>query len=224
MFIARRQFLRGVAGTAAGVALLSLSSFEARPAFAVARSLSFKAYRDKSEVGTHTVDVRPNGNQTTVTTKIDLEVGVAFITLFKLRHDCEEVWQDGQLLSLRSKTNDNGDKYQVTGKATPEGFRIEGPGGPAIAPADAYTSNSVWNTAVLEQKTVIDAQHGGIIGLSVKQQGQQQVAVAGQKVRADEYQVITPFVAGSVWYDDAGKWVKALFEKDGEQLEYRLVA
>jgi hypothetical protein len=149
---------------------------------------------------------------------------MAFVTHFEFTHDCEEVWQSGRLVSLRSKTNDNGDKFQVTAKATPEGIRIEGPGGPAIAPADAYTSNSVWNTAVLEQKTVIDAQHGGIIGLSVRPQGEQEVAVAGQQVPAEKYQVVTPFVAGNVWYDEAGRWVKALFEKDGEQMEYRLVA
>ena len=82
----------------------------------------------------------------------------------------------------------------------------------------------MWNTAVLAQKTVIDAQHGGIIGLSVSPQGQQQVVVAGRQVPTEAYQVVTPFVAGNVWYDDAGRWVKALFEKDGELMEYRLVA
>jgi Family of unknown function (DUF6134) len=175
-------------------------------------------------VGTHTVDVQSSGNQMNVTIRIDLNVSVAFVTLFEFKHDCEEIWQSGRLVSLRSKTNDNGDKFQVTAEATPEGIRIEGPGGPAIAPADAYTSNSVWNTAVLEQKTVIDAQHGGIIGLSVSPRGEQQVAVAGRQVPAEKYQVVTPFVAGNVWYDEAGRWVKALFEKDGEQMEYRLVA
>lgn len=224
MFIARRRFAAGLVGMAAGATLLSVSSLWTRPALAVPQSLRFKAYRDKSPVGTHTVDVRPSGNQMNVTIKIDLNVSMAFVTLFEFKHDCEEIWQSGRLVSLRSKTNDNGDKFQVTGKATPEGFRIEGPGGPAIAPADAYTSNSVWNAAVLDEKTVIDAQHGGIIGLSVRPQGEQQVAVAGQQVPAEKYQVVTPFVAGNVWYDEAGRWVKALFEKDGEQMEYRLVA
>jgi Domain of unknown function (DUF6134) len=223
MFIARRRFIGGLVGVAAG-ATLSVSSLWTRPALAVPQSLHFKAYRDKSPVGTHTVDVQSSGNQMNVTIKIDLNVNVAFVTLFEFNHDCEEIWQSGRLVSLRSKTNDNGDKFQVTAEATPEGIRIEGPGGPAIAPADAYTSNSVWNTAVLEQKTVIDAQHGGIIGLSVSPRGEQQVAVAGRQVPAEKYQVVTPFVAGNVWYDEAGRWVKALFEKDGEQMEYRLVA
>jgi hypothetical protein len=223
MFIARRRFIGGLVGVAAG-ATLSVSSLWTRPALAGPQSLHFKAYRDKSPVGTHTVDVQSSGNQMNVTIKIDLNVSVAFVTLFEFKHDCEEIWQSGRLVSLRSKTNDNGDKFQVTAEATPEGIRIEGPGGPAIAPADAYTSNSVWNTAVLEQKTVIDAQHGGIIGLSVSPRGEQQVAVAGRQVPAEKYQVVTPFVACNVWYDEAGRWVKALFEKDGEQMEYRLVA
>src|SRR4030095_5219849 len=116
------------------VGMAAVSSLRTRPALAVPQSLRFKAYRDKSAVGTPTIDVQPSGNNLKVTIKIDLNVSVAFITLFEFKHDCEEIWQDGRLVSLRSKTNDNGEKFQVTGKATPEGFRIEGPGGPAIAP------------------------------------------------------------------------------------------
>jgi|SRR5215468_4700647 len=223
MFVARRRFVASIVGLAAGATFISIPSLRTRAAVAAPQNVRFRAYRDKSAVGMHIVDVQPSGNQMKVTIKIDLNVSVAFVTLFEFTHDCEEIWENGRLVSLRSKTNDNGDKFQVTGKATGEGFRIEGPGGPAIAPADAYTSNSVWNTAVLEQKTVIDAQHGGIIGLSVRPQGQQPVAVAGAQVPAEKYQVVTPFVAGNVWYDEAGRWVKALFEKDGEKMEYRLV-
>jgi hypothetical protein len=223
MRVGRRRLVGCVVGIAAGAPLFAISGLMTRTALAAPQSLRFKAYRDQSVVGTHAVDVQPSGNQTKVTVKIDLNVSMAFVTLFEFKHDCQELWQEGRLISLSSKTNDNGNKFQVKGKATPEGFRIEGPGGPAIAPADAYTSNSVWNTAVLAQKTVIDAQHGGIIGLSVRPQGQEQVAVAGRQVPTEAYLVVTPFVAGNVWYDEAGRWVKAVFEKDGELMEYRLV-
>jgi Family of unknown function (DUF6134) len=222
MFIGRRRFI-GVIGAAAGLSCTSFPILPARGALATPQSLRFKAYCDNADVGTHTVMVEPSGNQTKVHVKIDLEVSAAFITLFSFRHDCEEIWESGRLLSLRSDTRDGGDKYRVTGHATPLGFRVEGAGGPTIAPADTYTSNSVWNTAILDQRTAIDVQHGGMIGLSVKPEGEQQVAVAGQQVPASKYQFVTPFIAGNVWYDKAGKWVKALFGKGDEQIEYRLV-
>jgi hypothetical protein len=49
-----------------------------------------------------------------------------------------------------------------------KGFRVVGKKGPFIAPPAALTSNCLWNAAILEQDAVIDAQHGGVIGLSVR--------------------------------------------------------
>jgi hypothetical protein len=46
----------------------------------------------------------------------------------------------------------------------PQGFRVVSKGGPFIAPAATLTSNCLWTPAVLEQASVGDAQHGGIIG------------------------------------------------------------
>ena len=222
MMIARRPFIASLAGAAAGAAFPTLSMLPAQGALAAPQTLRFRAYRGDSEVGTHTVDVAQSGAQTKVSVRIDMEVSAAFITLFAFKHQGEEVWQGGRLIALSSRTNDNGDTYQVVGKATADGFRIEGPGGPAIARADTYTSNSVWNTALLKRATAVDVQHGGIIGLSVKPEGRQQIAIAGNSISADKYQFVTPFIAGTIWYDGSGKWVKATFERDGEQIDYRL--
>ena len=41
-----------------------------------------------------------------------------------------------------------------------KGFRVVGKEGPFIAPFAAFTSNCLWNSAILQQEVVIDAQHG----------------------------------------------------------------
>jgi uncharacterized protein DUF6134 len=224
MVVGRRVFMGGLIGAAAGMTVSSLRPAPAYGALATPQSLKFNAYRGTSQVGTHAVSVMPAGNQTKVHVAIDMKVSAAFITLFAFKHEGEEIWQDGRLVGLSSRTDDNGDAYQVTGQATADGFRIEGPGGPALARADTFTSNSVWNTALLRRATAVDVQHGGIIGLSVKPEGREAIAVAGATLPASKYQFVTPFIAGSVWYDSDGRWVKALFERDGEEIEYRLEA
>jgi hypothetical protein len=42
-------------------------------------------------------------------------------------------------------------------------------------------------------------------------------------VAASRYRIISPFLAETIWYDDAGRWRKSEFEIKGERLEYRPV-
>jgi hypothetical protein len=84
------------------------------------------------------------------------------------------------------------------------------------------TSNSLWTPAVLEQETVVDAQHGGIIGVSARKFADERIVAAGRAVDATRYTFITPYLAGSIWYDQDGLWVAGEFERDGSKIQYQL--
>jgi hypothetical protein len=187
-------------------------------------TVRFDAYRGKSKIGVHNVSVVPDGTGLKVTTKINMDVSLGFIKLFEFKHDAIERWEDGRLVSIESSTNDDGDKIKVSGAATPEGFRVVGPSGPAIAPAETLTSNSLWNPAFVDQHLAINVQHGGVMGISVHSLGTDRVKVGGGERAATKYKLVTPYLDGVLWYDDAGQWVKALYEKEGEKIEYRLAA
>ena len=176
------------------------------------------------KIGRHTVSYSAAIGQTRVTTEIDLVVKALFLTLYAFHHRSEEVWRDGRLLSLSSETVEHGEKLHVTGAATAEGFRVVNKAGPFIAASSALTTNSLWTPAVLEQDTLVDAQHGGVIGVSAHKLGEEQIALAGRRVQATLYQFITPYLAGSIWYDRSGRWVQGQFEHDGALIEYRLDA
>jgi hypothetical protein len=111
---------------------------------------------------------------------------------------------------------------QVTGTATAEGFRVVGKEGFFIAAPDVLTSNDLWTALVLQQPVVIDAQHGGVIGVSAHQLADEQIEVAGRQLNATRYRFITPYLAGSIWYDDVGQWVHGELERDAAHLVYRL--
>jgi Domain of unknown function (DUF6134) len=128
------------------------------------------------------------------------------------------------LVSLKSDTMEHGERLFVVGSAVSQGFRVVSKDGPFIAAASALTSNSLWTAAVLEQQTVIDAQHGGIIGISVHKLTDERVMIAGEQVHTARYRIISPYLAGSIWYDDLSRWVHGEFERDGAKVEYRLDA
>jgi hypothetical protein len=173
-------------------------------------------------IGTHTVLYSSATGDTRIDTEIHLLVKAGFFTVFAFSHHSEEAWRSGRLMSLNSETVEHGDTLRVDGAATPQGFRVVSKGGPFIASAATLTSNSLWTPAVMEQATVVDAQHGGIIGVSARKFADEQIVIAGRQVRVTRYTLITPYLAGSIWYDTKDLWVRGEFERDGAMIEYQL--
>ena len=190
------------------------------PAAAANRRFSVLYKGDK--IGAHTVLYSSATGETRINTEIHLLVKVAFFTVFAFSHRSEETWRAGRLMSLNSETVEHGETLHVEGAATPQGFRVVSKGGPFIASAATLTSNSLWTPAVLEQATVVDAQHGGIIGVSARKFADEQIVIAGRQVRATRYTFITPYLAGSIWYDKENLWVRGEFERDGSKIQYQL--
>jgi hypothetical protein len=220
----RRLLISALAGTAIGTAprvpfaasLVTLPSDSANRRF----SIFYKGDR----IGAHVVSNTPATGETRVTTEIDLVVKAMFFTVYSFSHRSEERWRDGRLVALKSDTTEHGERLSVVGSAVAQGFRVVSKDGPFIAAASALTSNSLWTPAVLEQQTVIDAQHGGIIGVSVHRLADERLTIAGAPVRTARYRFVSPYLAGSIWYDDLGWWVHGEFERDGAKVEYRLDA
>ena len=175
------------------------------------------------KIGTHAVIYSSQSGEMLVDTEIHLVVKVAFFTVFAFSHRSEETWRNGQLMSLASETVEHGKALHVEGAATPDGFRVvSGGDDPFIAPAATLTSNSLWTPAVLDQETLVDAQHGGIIGVSARKLAEEDIAIGDRRVRATRYTFITPYLAGSIWYDAQDLWVHGEFERDGARIQYRL--
>jgi Family of unknown function (DUF6134) len=175
-------------------------------------------------IGAHTVSYSSATGETRVNTEIHLLVKIAFFTVFAFGHRSEETWRAGRLMSLNSETVEHGETLLVEGAAMPQGFRVVSKGGPFIASAATLTSNSLWTPAMLEQATVVDAQRGGVIGVSARKVADEQIVIAEGQVRATRYTVITPYFAGSIWYDKANLWVRGEFEREGSKVQYQLDA
>jgi Family of unknown function (DUF6134) len=221
--IRRRALLMG--GLAGAVTCALPPVAHAATAFALpsaAANRRFSVLYKGITIGTHTISYLSATGETLVNTDIDLEVKIAFLTAYAFRHRSQETWRAGRLISLNGDTVEHGETLRVEGAATPQGFRVVGKGGPFTAPAAALTSNSLWTPVMLEQATVIDAQRGGVIGVSARKLGDEQITIAGNQVQATRYKFITPFYAGSIWYDKANLWVHGEFERDGSKVQYQL--
>jgi len=216
----RRRFLGLAVATAASPLLGPLPWHRAYAA--QQGDLRFRAVWQQSTIGEHRVAFRRDGDRLTVDTHIDIAVRILFFTVFRLKHDAQEIWQSGRLVAVTSTTVRDRTHLQVSGRAAADGFRITGENGPFLAGADLLTTNALWDSRIVREDRLIDTQYGGEVGLVVRPLGEEQVATPQGTVRAGRYQLITPHYAGSVFYDGDGRWVKALIEMKGETIEYAL--
>ncbi len=212
----------------AGAATCALSGFARASAAivlpAVAASRRFGVFYAGDRIGVHAITYFPTTGDTKITTEIDLVVKALFFTVFAYRHRSEEIWRASRLISLSSQTLEDGETINIAGAATPQGFRVVGKHGPYVASATTLTSNSLWSPAVLEQTTVVDAQHGGVIGVSARKVGDEKIAIGSRRIDTTRHSFITPYLAGSIWYDKQNLWVRGDFERDGSNILYRLLA
>src|SRR5215467_3885544 len=182
--IRRRALLVGGLAGAVSCALPPVA--HAATAFALPTATAnrrFSVLYKGIRIGTHTVSYSSATGETRVNTEIHLEVKVAFLTAYSFSHRSEETWRAGRLTSLNGETVEHGETIHVDGAATPQGFRVMSKGGPFIAPAATLTSNSLWTPAMLEQTTVVDAQRGGVIGVSARKLADEPIEILGGQVQ-----------------------------------------
>jgi hypothetical protein len=157
-----------------------------------------------------------------VKTEIHIEAKLAFFPAYAFGHRSEEAWRAGRLMSLVSETVEQGERLRVEGMATPQGFRVLSKSGPFVASPTTLTSNDLWTPVMLEQAKVVDARRGGIVDVNVRKVADELLEITGGRVQVTRYKFITPYYAGSIWYDQANLWVHGEFERDGSKVQYQL--
>ena len=147
-----------------------------------------------------------------------LEVDIAFITVFRYEHSNREVWRDGRLVAIETRTDDDGDDYWLRGQATAAGFQVEGSSGSFLAPADVMPT-SYWNPETVARSQLLDTQKGRLIEVAVAQNGADEVRLPEGSTEASRY-AVTGDLKLDLWYSPEGEWVKTAFSLGGSDFAY----
>ncbi|HUO94555.1 MAG TPA: DUF6134 family protein [Rhizomicrobium sp.] len=183
--------------------------------------LKFSVTRDGTQIGTNTIDVVRKGGETNVQVVTHVEVGLAFITLYRYDQTETERWNNGHLISLSSVTDDNGTVHRTSASPCEGGLLVQGDGGaqklaPTVVPA------SIWNPEMLSQNVVLNPVDGKLVAVSVVDRGEDALSIDGRTERAHHYMVKTVY-SEDLWYDDAHRLVKMeLKGSDGSTIRYQL--
>ena len=67
----------------------------------------------------------------------------------------------------------------------------------------------------------MSTEDGEILDVSVSEQGKEVIVAAGEEVEAARY-LLDSDIDVTLWYDEAGRWLKLAFEARGQDIEYVL--
>ena len=183
--------------------------------------IRFEVLRQGKPFGFHQVSFgRDAEGRLTARTEVDLKAGLGPVTFFRYRLDATEVWQDGQLVSLKGEVKDDGNKGSVTARRVGDALAVKGTVYDGAAPAGILPP-SHWNPGQANATQLLSTEDGEIIDVSVSERGRETVMVAGEPVEATRY-LMDSDIDVDLWYDDAGRWVKLSFTARGQEIEYVL--
>jgi hypothetical protein len=223
MLVTRRTLNRALAAGALVGLLPAMPGPGAAQAGKVPTDRVFDVLLKGKSIGRHAITFTPEGDGFWAVTDLNLKVKLAFLTLLDMSHQSRELWRGGELKSMTSVTDDDGEVFKVDADADGEGIRVQSESGSIVAPPMSRTSNSIWDITMMRQSEIIDAQNGGVIGLVAEAQGDDTIQVLGRQVTAARYRGVTPAAAAQLWYAE-DQLVQVRLEVRGETVDYRLVA
>ncbi|MEX0839964.1 MAG: DUF6134 family protein [Parvibaculum sp.] len=183
--------------------------------------LNFTVLRKGDEIGTHRLEFEQAGDELKVEIETDVAVKMLGIAVYRFEHEGHEVWRDGRLVSLNSKTNDDGTAHHLSVSRDAETLVVDGDGrqGPedgAIIPA------SLWNEDLVKQSALLNTLDGSKMPVTVTTVGPETVEVDGKNLTATHYSVKGQ-LNRELWYDESGVLVQVKFDgADGSEISYVL--
>jgi hypothetical protein len=205
----RRNSETGSASVGKAGLLLAVTAglaLSAAPAFAEAYQLDYKVTHSKhGNIGTYTNTVVVEGQTTTVTTKLNIQVRVIGITAYRQTAERVEKWQGGRLVYLHGLTTTNGKPSEVDGVAKGDHFEVTTAKGSEQAPAGVRVANP-WSTLVLNGDTIVTPDDGTISKVQVSAPQDTMVTKANGSVAAKQYDIDLLGLKKryQVWLDNSG--------------------
>ncbi|MEZ6001162.1 DUF6134 family protein [Hyphomonas sp.] len=185
--------------------------------------IRFDVRRQGKPFGTHEVrfEVLPDGT-IEAHTNVTLRAGIGPIPLYRYELQSTERWQDGLLVGLQGEVYKDGKAGSVTARAEGDVIEVEGTGFDGTVPLTTVPA-SHWNMAQTEASTLLSSENGQLIDVSVRLKGRETLEIAGVAVEANKF-LLDSDIDVTLWYDDAGRWLKLSFSARGQQIDYVLQA
>lgn len=189
------------------IAVVLLSQTSAPSALANdSRSWEFSVLLDGSEIGRHRFELQQAGNEQEVFSEASFDVRFLFFTAFQYRHSNREVWSDGCLRRIESRTRQNGDRQVVVGTLVDDTFVVER-GEDRAELGDCVMTFAYWNPQFLRQSQLLNPQTGQYVPVRIEPLGKREIEIRGEAVDARAWRVKADEIDLTIWYSTNDEWL-----------------
>lgn len=182
---------------------------------------AFRVLLGEREIGAHTFSIRSEAGRRVVDSRADFDVRFAFVPVYSYEHRNREVWEDGCLRTMESRTDDNGREFRVRVENTAEGLRVAS-GDEVRQLEGCVKSFAYWDPSFLDEERLLNAQDGRYLEVDVRDEGTVALDLGERRVRVRQYRLVSAEGLDiCVWYDaDSGRWVALQSRRDGRLIRY----
>ena len=175
--------------------------------------------------GTATMTIEPK-SEGTESFSISVEAkGRISLVSFHYIHNATELWKNGKLISVDSKTNDDGKKTTLSGKSGDTALRLTVNGKERTARSDAVTTSG-WRLpgriANGDRLTMLDTEDGTETIAKVEDRGKDQVTLDRILIPAHKYKLTGKDLDAEWWFDENGRPVRQHLVWDGHKVTLEL--
>ena len=144
---------------------------------------------------------------------------------FIYQHKSTETWQEGCLKTISSKTDDDGDLYEVSGHIGTDRFLVTTNNKTSELPSCVMTF-AYGNPKILEQKKLMNSQSGEYLDVDIQFIREENHKVKGKDILTDLWRIEANIDDGDLlihlWYDKNMNWVSLKSQTPIGDMLYKL--
>lgn len=183
---------------------------------------NFKVFYGEQEIGEHHFTLEGKGDVRKVVVDAEFNIDFLFMNVYSYKHKNIEVWKGACLSSIKSSTDDNGKKFNVSGIADDKVFKVDSNN--TVTEKDGCVSTfAYWDMNFLDNDALLNAQTGEIVTVDIRFIANEKISVRNKMVNTKRYEVRTDDFNIDLWYSDTGEWVALnSTTQDGTKLRYQM--
>lgn len=174
----------------------------------------FKVFLDDKEIGYHNFYVAEHKGMKQLKSVANFEYKLLFVRLFHYEHENSEIWTGDCLQSIKSRTDVNGEPFQVDGRREAGQFRVDSSGGEASLP-ECVMSFAYWNPKFLEQSSLLNTQDGEFLEVEISSPVFEELEVLGESRPSYRYSLAAGALNLDLWYSTNNEWLALESEVQG---------
>ena len=144
---------------------------------------------------------------------------------FIYQHKSTETWQEGCLKTISSKTDDDGDLYEVSGHIGTDRFLVTTNNKTTELPSCVMTF-AYGNPKILDQKKLMNSQSGEYLDVDIQFIREENHIVKGEDILTDLWRIEANIDDGDLlihlWYDKNMNWVSLKSQTPIGDMLYKL--